>query len=197
MKIFSTIKKAIVSVLFAVTFLIVGVAVTACKGEETNNVPELFGFDVGTTITVDQYSQVYPKNVHVTDAEGTMYDVVVTVRDSKGNEIATDEGNKFNANDANGYTITYSIETWEFSTSKTVQVVVNKFAEDLDFEMECTTLVSVGETVSVEIKQQLLNERAKTHGFERGNILDATGKSILDGTDYSERDYFKTSIKGN
>ena len=67
-----------------------------------NAVPELFGFDVGETITVEQYGLVFPKNVHVTDAEGTMYDVVVKVRDSKGNVISTDEGNKFNAYDAEG-----------------------------------------------------------------------------------------------
>lgn len=67
---------------------------------------------------------------------------------------------------------------------------------NIAYEVGCIHELS-DETVSVAQKQQILNERAKTHGFERGNLLDASGKSILDGTDYSERDYFKTSIKGN
>ena len=149
---FSKIKKIIVGALMSVSLVLVGVGLTACGDEETKNeVPPLFGFDVGETITVEQYALVYPTNVHVTDAEGTMYDVVVSVCDSKGNQIATDEGNKFNAYDANGYTITYSIETWDFTISKTVKVKVNKMAEDLDFEIECNTLVAVGDTVSVGI----------------------------------------------
>ena len=125
MKYFSKIKKAIVSLLIAVSLVLFGIGLAACNGNGSKNVvPELFGFDVGETITVEQYGLVLPKNVHVTDAEGTIYDVVVKVRDSKGNAISTDEGNKFNAYDADGYTITYSIETWEFSVTKTVQVVV-------------------------------------------------------------------------
>ena len=67
---------------------------------------------------------------------------------------------------------------------------------NIAYEVGCVQELA-DETISVEEKQQLLNERVKTHGFERGNILDATGKSIFDGTDYSERDYFKTAIKGD
>ena len=67
---------------------------------------------------------------------------------------------------------------------------------NIAYEVGCVHELS-DEDVSVERKQQLLNERARTHGFERGNILDATGKSIFDGTDYSERDYFKTAMKGD
>ncbi len=158
MKYFSKIKKAFISALMVVSCLLLCVGFVACKnGSNKNDVPELFGFDVGETITAEQYSLVLPKNVHVTDAEGTMYDVVVEVRDSQGNKISTDEGNKFNANDAGGYTITYSIETWDFSVSKTVQVVVNSLADNLNFEIECDTLVSVGERVAVEVSGDLDN----------------------------------------
>ena len=128
MKYFSKIKKAVVSALFATSILLIGLGMTACKGNGTSegNVPQLYGFDITETINVEQYGLVLPENVHVTDADGTMYDVVVTVRDSNGNIIPTDEGYKFNAKDAKGYTITYSIDTWEFSVSKTVNVVVSK-----------------------------------------------------------------------
>ena len=152
MKFFSKIKKAIVGALMSVMLLILGAAISACGSNDSqNSVPELFGFDVGQTIRVDRHSLVVPTNVHVTDADGTIYDVIVTVRDSNGNVIATDEGNKFNAYDENGYTITYSIETWYFTVTKTVKVEVRKVEAALEFDMECATLVSVGDTVSVEV----------------------------------------------
>lgn len=159
MKGFSILKKAIISALVAVSFLLVGVGIVACdKGSNEGKVPELIGWDgVQEAITVEQYALVVPENVHVTDAEGTMYDVVVKVRDSNGNLISTDEGNKFNAYDANGYTITYSIDTWEFSVSKTVTIHVNKADDNLDFDIECDTLVSVGDTVNVEISSKATN----------------------------------------
>ncbi len=45
-------------------------------------------------------------------------------------------------------------------------------------------------------KQTLLSQRANLHGFLRGNVLDTTGKSMLDGKDYSHRDYFKAAMNG-
>ena len=184
MKYFSKIKKILVSALLAMTFLLVGVGATACGGDGKVEVPELFGFEVGETITVDQYSLVLPVNVHVTDAEGTMYDVVVKVRDSKGNVISTDEGNKFNAYDADGYTITYSIETWDFTMTKTVQVVVNSVAEVLDFEIECDSLVSVGDIVQVELVGDMTNPT-----YEMTVTNEATGEVCpTDGLSFQPTD---------
>ncbi len=160
MKYFSKIKKAVLGTLVASSLLMVGAGLSACgdKDDGGNVVPQLYGFDVGEqTLTVEQYSLVFPTTVHVSDAEGTMYDVVVTVRDSKGNVVSTDEGNKFNAYDAGGYTITYSIETWDFTVVKTVNVLVNSAEETFEFEIECDTLVSVGDTVSVELSGSMSN----------------------------------------
>jgi hypothetical protein len=159
MKYFSKIKKAVACALLATSILLIGVGMTACKGGSSSedNVPTLYGFEVNETINVDQYGLVLPENVHVTGEDGTMYDVVVTVRDSNGNIIPTDEGNKFNAYDAKGYTITYSIDTWEFSVAKTVQVIVKSLTEDLDFEIDCDTLVSVGDTVTVGVDGNISN----------------------------------------
>ena len=67
---------------------------------------------------------------------------------------------------------------------------------NIAYEVGCVPELA-DENLSVDTKQQILNERVKTHGFERGNLLDATGTSLLDGTSYADRDYFKTSIKGN
>ncbi len=159
MKCFSKIKKAVVCTLAAVCLLLVGAGISACKkkGGEKNNVPTLYGFDIAETINVEQYGLVLPQNVHVTGKDGTMYDVVVKVRDSQGNIVFTDEGNKFNAKDVGGYTITYTIETWDFSISKTVNVVVISVAENLDFTLDCSTLVSVGDTVEVGVDGNMSN----------------------------------------
>ena len=159
MKYFSKMKRAVIGTLIAASFLLIGLGLTACGGKDKgkNDVPPLHGFEVGETITVEQYGLVLPESVHVTGDDGTMYDVIVTVRDSKGNVIPTDEGNKFNATDANGYTITYTIETWEFTVTKVVQVKVNSVVEEVSFELECSPLISVGETVTVEVDGNMSN----------------------------------------
>ncbi|MEG0687512.1 MAG: methyl-accepting chemotaxis protein [Hungatella sp.] len=48
----------------------------------------------------------------------------------------------------------------------------------------------------IEQKQEIIQQRAKSHDFQRGNLLNAQGISLFDGNDYSERDYFKTSMQG-
>lgn len=50
--------------------------------------------------------------------------------------------------------------------------------------------------VSVSEKQKIIDANVKQYGFQRGNILDLNGISIFDGKDYSDRDYFKSSING-
>ena len=49
---------------------------------------------------------------------------------------------------------------------------------------------------NVSDKKSIIDQRAKTHGFERGNILGVNGVSIFDGKDYSNRDYYIRSMKG-
>lgn len=50
--------------------------------------------------------------------------------------------------------------------------------------------------VKVEEKQEIINQRVKSYGFERGNILTSDGDSIFDENNYSDREYFKHSING-
>ncbi len=53
------------------------------------------------------------------------------------------------------------------------------------------------ETVSVEEKQAIIDERVSTHGFQRGNIIGLDGCSIFDGKDYSDREYVRQAMQGN
>lgn len=51
--------------------------------------------------------------------------------------------------------------------------------------------------VTVEEKKDLIDNRAKVHNFQRGNLLDISGNSIFDGNNYSDRAYFQAAIKGD
>ena len=53
------------------------------------------------------------------------------------------------------------------------------------------------ETVSLEEKHSIIDERVSMHGFQRGNIVGADGISIFDGNDYSDREYVKQAMQGN
>ena len=53
------------------------------------------------------------------------------------------------------------------------------------------------ETVSLEEKRSIIDERVSMHGFQRGNIVGADGISIFDGNDYSDREYVKQAMQGN
>lgn len=52
------------------------------------------------------------------------------------------------------------------------------------------------EDVSVEEKQEIIDERVKANELVRGNILDKNGISIFSGEDFSDRDYFQKAMKG-
>ncbi len=53
------------------------------------------------------------------------------------------------------------------------------------------------ETVSLEEKRSIIDERVSMHDFQRGNIVGADGISIFDGNDYFDREYVKQAMQGN
>ena len=53
------------------------------------------------------------------------------------------------------------------------------------------------DTVTTAQKQELVNRWAESYNMERGNLLDKNGKSLFDGNDYSDREYFQSAIEGN
>ncbi|MEF9942360.1 MAG: methyl-accepting chemotaxis protein [Lachnospiraceae bacterium] len=50
--------------------------------------------------------------------------------------------------------------------------------------------------VSISDKKALVEQRAKTYDLQRGNVLNASGDSIFEDKNYSDRDYFQESMKG-
>lgn len=51
-------------------------------------------------------------------------------------------------------------------------------------------------SVPVEQKTALLNNYTEKFGFTSANVLDINGISIIDGTDFSDRDYVQTALAG-
>lgn len=54
----------------------------------------------------------------------------------------------------------------------------------------------VDSSISSEEKEEIVNQRAQSFGMQRGNIIGTDGISIFNGSDYSDRSYFKAAIKG-
>jgi len=53
------------------------------------------------------------------------------------------------------------------------------------------------ETVPLEEKRSIIDERVNMHDLQRGNIVGPDGISIFDGNDYSDREYVKQAMQGN
>lgn len=49
---------------------------------------------------------------------------------------------------------------------------------------------------SVADKKEIIDQRARSHNFQRGNIIWEDGVSIFDGKDYSDREYYQRAMKG-
>lgn len=62
-------------------------------------------------------------------------------------------------------------------------------------ETGCVARLS-DDSLTKEEKQAIIDQRAKGHGYQRGNVLNLDGKSILDGVNYSDREYFKQAKAG-
>lgn len=77
------------------------------------------------------------------------------------------------------------------------QRVAHELKEYQNVAYECGSIARLSsETVSVEDKKAIIDQRANTYDFQRGNIIGMDGISIFDGNDYSDRSYFQTAIKG-
>lgn len=49
---------------------------------------------------------------------------------------------------------------------------------------------------TVEQKQEIIDEKVEAYNLIRGKLIDPDGIARIDGTDYSEREYFKRAMKG-
>ena len=90
----------------------------------------------------------------------------------------------------------------EQTLTETVQIAAERVEQELQvysnivYEIGCMTQLSDAE-MTVEQKQDFIDQRAKVHGFTRGNVLDSNGTSIFDGNNYADRAYYQAAIKGD
>ncbi len=89
---------------------------------------------------------------------------------------------------------------------QTMEQVSKVAADKVQAELESIRNVAVetgyvarlsDDTIAAEDKQAIIDQRAREHGYQRGNVLNLDGKSILDGVNYSDREYFQQAKAGN
>ncbi|RHB36130.1 methyl-accepting chemotaxis protein [Enterocloster aldenensis] len=92
-------------------------------------------------------------------------------------------------------------ETLEQAMKETAVVAAGRIEQELTAQLNVAydtgciaRLADTGKSVTE--KKEIVNQRAETHGYERGNIIWNNGVSIFDGKDYSDREYFQQAMKG-
>lgn len=70
-----------------------------------------------------------------------------------------------------------------------------KVSETIVSELGCSYELSAP-TYTPEQKQAFINQRVESYGMVRGKLIGANGICTYDGTDYTDRDYFQRSMKG-
>lgn len=95
-----------------------------------------------------------------------------------------------------------TIATVEQMMSETAVLAAQRIEQELTayknvaMDTGCIPQLSDDEVPLTE-KRAIIDERVAMHGFQRGNIIDASGTSIFDGKDYSDREYVRQAMQGN
>ena len=81
------------------------------------------------------------------------------------------------------------------------EISADRISEELNVtttivsELGCSYQLS-SPVFTQEQKQQFINQRVESYGMVRGKLIGSNGICAYDGTDYSDRDYFKRSMQG-
>lgn len=79
-------------------------------------------------------------------------------------------------------------------------------ADRIDYELKSYKEITAALGMSSELsssdisaaeKEAIINRWANYYNMERGNLINTSGISLLDGNDYSDRDYFQQAMLGN
>ena len=94
-----------------------------------------------------------------------------------------------------------TMRTLESDMQVVAQISADRISEELSVtttivsELGCSYQLS-SPVFTQEQKQQFINQRVEAYGMVRGKLIGSNGICAYDGTDYSERDYFKRSMQG-
>jgi len=94
-----------------------------------------------------------------------------------------------------------TVKTTQQTMIETVQIAAERVEKELEIYKQIVYEVgSVARLANAEStpasKKEIIDQRAKTHHFERGNIVGLDGISIFDGNDYSDRAYIQAALRG-
>lgn len=97
-----------------------------------------------------------------------------------------------------------------YSTLKTLEqtmhATVKVASERVEWELEANKNIAreigtvarfTSDTVSLEDKKALVDQKVETYNLISGDVLDENGVSIFDGTDYSDAAFFKSAMNGD
>lgn len=95
-----------------------------------------------------------------------------------------------------------TLSTLETNMKETAFIAAERVSYQLENYMtiaiETGTISTLSDThITLESKKKLVQQKVDTYEFQRYNLLNADGISLLDGSDYSHRNYFQEAIKGN
>ena len=68
-------------------------------------------------------------------------------------------------------------------------------SETIVSELGCSYQLSAAVFTPAQ-KQEYINQRVEAYGMVRGKLIGSNGICAADGTDYSDREYFKRSMQG-
>lgn len=94
-----------------------------------------------------------------------------------------------------------SFDTLRRTITETAQVAADRVSAEVQsyvniaYETGCLPALSSAFTTAGE-KREVIEAKARAHGFQRGNIIGLDGISIFDGNDYNDREYVQTALKG-
>jgi len=94
-----------------------------------------------------------------------------------------------------------SVQLLEQTMTELVEIASERVEKELvgylniSIDTGCLSRLSSSD-VSLEAKKELINQRVTMHGFQRGEIINAEGKGLITGNDYSDREYFKSCMNG-
>lgn len=97
--------------------------------------------------------------------------------------------------------ITIARENMETNIKNTAVLSSGQIGALLDNYKKIATVIGRDDTIGgvevpTEAKIALIDQCAEAYGFTSGNILDAKGVSIKDGTDFSDREYVQRALAG-
>lgn len=92
--------------------------------------------------------------------------------------------------------VSQSMVTSANLASQQISGVLDSYKRMTSVTGEDPTISDFTNNTDSSMKSERIAELAEEYGFTSGNILDANGMSIVDGTDFSDRDYYQSAIAG-